>query len=153
MATGLRLGSSEFILSDQFSETEYSPNLIFIKQSGTTLSRSHHNAYAICWVSPVRKFFWRPLGMRLRSHDPLVKLVIGYIADGSQDWNLTILRAAKHETELGDHDFCLSRSHYTDTDPTSRERAATAGIEPGTSSLGVGRSTDGATAPPWNSLQ
>ena len=40
---------------------------------------------------------------------------------------LTILRAATHETELGDHDFCLSRSYYTDTDPTSRERAATAG--------------------------
>ena len=32
----------------------------------------------------------------------------------------TILRAATHETELGDHDFCLSRSHYTDTDLTSR---------------------------------
>ena len=54
---------------------------------------------------------------------------------------LTILRAATHETELGDHDFCLSRSHYTDTDPTSRERAATAGIEPGSSSPGVARST------------
>ena len=37
---------------------------------------------------------------------------------------LTILRAATHETELGDHDFCLSRSHYTGTDPTCRERAA-----------------------------
>ena len=55
---------------------------------------------------------------------------------------LTILRAATHETELNDHDFCLSRSHYTDTDPTSRERAATAGIEPGTSSPGVARSTN-----------
>ena len=54
---------------------------------------------------------------------------------------LTILRAATHETELGDHDFCLSRSHYTDTGPTCRERAATAGIEPGTSSPGVARST------------
>ena len=54
---------------------------------------------------------------------------------------LTILRAATHETELGDHDFCLSRSHYTDIDPTCRERAATAGIEPGTSSPGVARST------------
>ena len=43
---------------------------------------------------------------------------------------LTILRAAIHETELGDHVFCLSRSHYTDTDPTSREWAATAGIVP-----------------------
>ena len=61
---------------------------------------------------------------------------------------LTILRAATHETELGDHDFCLSRSHYTDTDPTCRERAATAGIEPGTSSPGVERSTNWATAPP-----
>ena len=61
---------------------------------------------------------------------------------GPKTERLTILRAATHETELGDHDFCLSRSHYTDTDPTSRERAATAGIEPGTSSPGVARSTD-----------
>ena len=53
---------------------------------------------------------------------------------GPKTERLTILRAATHETELGDHDFCLSRSHYTDTDPTSRERAVTAGIEPGTSS-------------------
>ena len=53
---------------------------------------------------------------------------------------LTILRAATHETELGDHDFCISRSHYTDTDPTSRDRVATAGIEPGTSTPGVARS-------------
>ena len=37
---------------------------------------------------------------------------------------LTILRDATHETEWGDNEFCLSRSHYTDTDPTSRERAA-----------------------------
>ena len=31
---------------------------------------------------------------------------------------LTILRAAtlSHETELVDHDFCLSQSHYTDDD-------------------------------------
>ena len=37
-------------------------------------------------------------------------------------------------------DFCLSRSHYTDTDPTCRERAATAGIEPGvTGYFGTGR--------------
>ena len=45
--------------------------------------------------------------------------LLGYIADGPQDrasGNLAILRAATHETELGDHDFCLSRSHYTDTD-------------------------------------
>ena len=51
-------------------------------------------------------------------------------------------RAATHETEWRDHDFCLSRSHYTDTDPTSRERAATAAIEPRTSSPGTARSTD-----------
>ena len=62
--------------------------------------------------------------------------------------HLTILRAATHETELGDHDFCLSRSHYTDTDPTCRERAATAGIEPGTSSPGVARSTAELPRPP-----
>ena len=61
---------------------------------------------------------------------------------------LTILRAATHETELGDHDFCLSLSHYTDTDPTCRERAATAGIEPGTSSPGVARSTAELPRPP-----
>ena len=53
---------------------------------------------------------------------------------GPKTERLTIVRAATRETELGDHDFCLSRSHYTDTDPTSRKRAATAGIEPGTSS-------------------
>ena len=58
---------------------------------------------------------------------------------------LTILRAATHETELGD--FCLSRSHYPDTDPTCRERA-TAGIEPGTSSPGVARSTAELPRPP-----
>ena len=61
---------------------------------------------------------------------------------------LTILRAATHGTELGYHDFCLSRSHYTDTDPTCRERAATAGIEPGTSSPGVARSTAELPRPP-----
>ena len=44
---------------------------------------------------------------------------------------LTILRAATHETEWGDHDFCLSRSHYTDTDPTSRERAAAVDVTGG----------------------
>ena len=44
---------------------------------------------------------------------------------------MTILHAATHETELGDHDFCLSRSHHTDTNPTSREGATTAGIKPG----------------------
>ena len=30
---------------------------------------------------------------------------------GPKTERLTILRAATHETELGDHDFCLSRSH------------------------------------------
>ena len=61
---------------------------------------------------------------------------------------LTILRAATHETELGDHGFCFSRSHYTDTDPTSRERAATAGIELVSSSPGVTRSTAELPRPP-----
>ena len=68
---------------------------------------------------------------------------LGYIADRSQDWeHLTILRAASHEKEQGDHDFCPSRSHYTDNDPTSMEQAATAGIKRTTSSPGVARSTN-----------
>ena len=69
----------------------------------------------------------------------LVGWLVGFAVisrKGPKTERLTILRAATHETELGDHDFYLSRSHYTDTDPTSRERAATA------------RSTDWATAPP-----
>ena len=61
---------------------------------------------------------------------------------GHKTERLTILHAAEHETELGDHDFCLSRSHYTDTDPTSRELVATAGIEPGISSPGAACSTE-----------
>ena len=61
---------------------------------------------------------------------------------GPKTEHLTILLAATHETERGDHDFCLSRSHYTDTDPTSKERAATAEIKSETSSPGVARSTD-----------
>ena len=71
-----------------------------------------------------------------------------YCGRAPRQERLTILRAATHETELGDHDFCLSRSHYTDTDPTCRERAATAGIEPGTSSPGVARSTAELPRPP-----
>ena len=71
-----------------------------------------------------------------------------YPGRASRQERLTILRAATHETELGDHDFFLSRSHYTDTDPTCRERAATAGIEPGTSSPGVARSTAELPPPP-----
>ena len=63
---------------------------------------------------------------------------------------MTILRAATHETERGDHDFCLSRSRYTDTNHISREQAATAGTKPGISSPEVVRSTDWATAPPYN---
>ena len=61
----------------------------------------------------------------------------------SPDGRLAILRAVTHETERGDHDFCLSRSYYTDTGPASRERAATAG----TSSSGVAYSTNWAIAP------
>ena len=52
------------------------------------------------------------------------------------------------ETEGGDHDFCLRRSHYIDNNPISWERVAAAGIEPRTSSSGVAHSTDWATAPP-----
>ena len=89
-------------------------------------------------------FYWRLGGVCLFERP---RKQLGYIVDGSQDWRLTILSAGTHEAEREDHDFCLSRSHYTDTDPTSRERAGTAGIEPGTSSPGVARSVDWATAP------
>ena len=46
--------------------------------------------------------------------------------DGSRDCRLTISHVATHMKERGDHDFCHSRSHNTDTDPTSREQPATA---------------------------
>ena len=46
---------------------------------------------------------------------------------GPQDRRLTILRAATQETELGDHDFCLSRSHYTDTDQKQYEAGGRSG--------------------------
>ena len=54
-------------------------------------------------------------------------------------------REIDRQTERGDFDFCLSRSHYTDTDPISKERAATAGIVPATSSPRFVRSIDRAT--------
>ena len=92
-------------------------------------------------------------------HSLLFVCLVGFLTSSSttrlyrgrapRQERLTILRAATHETELGDHDFCLSRSHYTDTDPTCRERAATAGIEPGTSSPGVARSTAELPRPPF----
>ena len=78
---------------------------------------------------------------------------LSYIADGSQDWSLTILPAASQETERGDHDICLNRSHYTDTDRTNRERATTARIEPRTSSPGVARSTDLSLSTNWSSCR
>ena len=93
-----------------------------------------------------------------KRHSPSFVWLVGFLTSSSttrlyrgrapRQERLTILRAATHETELGDHDFCLSRSHYTDTDPTCRERAATAGIEPGTSSPGVARSTAELPPPP-----
>ena len=65
-----------------------------------------------------------------------------YIADGSQDWILPILIDSTHKIECGDHDFCLSLSHYIDTDPTSGDQRATAGIEPATSSPGASHTID-----------
>ena len=92
------------------------------------------------------------------NEENLVGWLVGFLTSSSttrlyrgrapRQERLTILRAATHETELGDHGFCFSRSHYTDTDPTSRERAATAGIEPGSSSPGVARSTAELPRPP-----
>ena len=51
-------------------------------------------------------------------------------------------------TARWDHDFCLSLSHYTDIDPTRRERASGTGIEPTISWPWVERSTDWATTSP-----
>ena len=70
--------------------------------------------------------------------------MVGFLTSSST----TRLYRGRAPRQLGDHDFCLSRSHYTDTDPTSRERAAAAGIEPGASSPGVARSTAELPRPP-----
>ena len=96
--------------------------------------------------------------LKFREYEDLVGWLVGFLTSSSttrlyrgrapRQEHLTILRAATHETDLGDHGFCFSRSHYTDTDPTSRERAATAGIEPGSSSPGVARSTAELPRPP-----
>ena len=101
--------------------------------------------------------FWGS-GVGNKTRSKLVGWLVGFLTSSSttrlyrgrapRQERLTILRAATHETELGDHDFCLSRSHYTDTDPTSGERATTAGIEPGSSSPGVARSTAELPRPP-----
>ena len=95
--------------------------------------------------------FMRCLRYRSSCYQRLVGWLVGFLTSSSttrlysgrapRQERLTILRAATHETELGDHGFCFSQSHYTDTDPTSRERAATAGIEPGSSLPGLARST------------
>ena len=56
-----------------------------------------------------------------------LKVLINYNVisrTGPKTERLTNLSVATHETELGDHDFCLSRSHYTDTDPTHQESRA-----------------------------
>ena len=53
------------------------------------------------------------------------------------------------ESERGDRNFCLSRSHYTDTYPTCWKWAPGEGIEPTTSSAGVACSNDWATALPF----
>ena len=57
-------------------------------------------------------------------------------------------RLTSHETKQGDLNFRLSWSHYTDTGPTRREEAATAPIEPRTSSPGVLSPTELPPPPP-----
>ena len=109
---------------------------------------------------PTAKDAFQKLSLILKNRNISFVCLFGFLTSSSttrlyrgrapRQERLTILRAATQETELGDHDFCLSRSHYTDTDPTCRERAATAGIEPGTSSPGVARSTAELPRPPRN---
>ena len=55
-----------------------------------------------------------------------LRQLLGYIADGPHG-----RACATHGTELGDNDFCLRRSHYTNTDPTSRERRPQRESNPG----------------------
>ena len=50
------------------------------------------------------------------------------------------------ETGRGHHDFCLSRSQFTGSDPTSKERTPAVGIESTISWPEVARSTDWVTA-------
>ena len=76
-----------------------------------------------------------------------------WIAQTFVDWKSMLLKPTKIQRLLrpkeGVHiKMADAGSHYTGTVPTSRERVATAGIEPGTSSPGVVRSTDWATPPP-----
>ena len=52
-----------------------------------------------------------------------------------------IFMCCHNKSERGDHQFCLRRSHYTDTDPTTMEQAPVR-IKPLTSWPGVARSTD-----------
>ena len=54
----------------------------------------------------------------------------GYITDRSQDLLLPGYVLPHTRQERGDHDFCLRRSHYIDTNPTGRELVARVGIEP-----------------------
>ena len=122
------------------------------------------NSFFLCLCSCLHFVITHVLCKRIMYLWNFAKLVclVGFLTSSSttrlyrgrapRQERLTILRAATHETELGDHDFCLSRSHYTDTDPTCRERAATAGIEPGTSSPGVARSTAELPRPPCKAV-
>ena len=52
--------------------------------------------------------------------------LVGYLRDGPQAgfqvWRLTTLRAVTQRQSGGDRDYCLSWSHFTDMDPTNRER-------------------------------
>ena len=63
----------------------------------------------------------KPRELGFVSQRPRQQLAIA--RTGPKTERLTILHAVTHVTERGDHDFCLSRSHYTDTDTTSMERA------------------------------
>ena len=58
---------------------------------------------------------------------------LGYLVRRVPRLTSGILYVLLLETERGNH-FCLGQPRYIDTAPTSRERAAKAGIEPKTSS-------------------
>ena len=84
-------------------------------------TRTHQGSCHPCQQScgimgSVRLFVWL-VGFLTSSSTTSTRL---YRGRAPKTERLTILRAAPHETELGDHNFCLSRSYYTDIDPASR---------------------------------
>ena len=66
---------------------------------------------------------------RFLTSSPATRLFLGRVLRPASD-NLKCCDREVETGKQGDHDLCLSRSRYTDTDPTSRDLAPGVGIEP-----------------------